>query len=65
MFAVFKGQVAAAFNAPVIDYVHNVASWGSTLDYVGVDCYYNHSIELHGFKDPNQQASQIEIGAGW
>lgn len=62
----FSGVVGAAFNAPVIKYVGNVAPWAaSNLDYAGVDCYYNHTIDLSTFTVPWQQASQQVVHAEW
>jgi hypothetical protein len=62
----YSGVVGAAFNAPVIKYVGNVAPWArSNLDYAGVDCYYNHTIDLSAFTVPWQQASQQAVRAEW
>jgi hypothetical protein len=62
----FSGVVGAAFNAPVIKYVGHVAPWAaSNLDYAGVDCYYNHTIDLSSFTVPWQQASQQVVHAEW
>jgi hypothetical protein len=62
----YSGVIGAAFNAPVIKYVGHVAPWArGNLDYAGVDCYYNHTIDLSAFTVPWQQASQQVVRAEW
>lgn len=61
--AVFKGQVSVAFNPPVVDNWRQSLPWITTLDFVGVDCYFPTTVDVPPL--PWQDSNVSAVAAAW